>query len=432
MKLEAQLDLEFSDLKSAFNDIATGHTPTNPFDGGFRDFSKLENLDTPTPLEGADICTYFIYPPTSAGSDQQNMPACCKHEEGVQQPVYITPTQQQPSDQLHPLVYLHVNDDEQAVYSTPDRIIPGLETSTDLISDKHLMVQSQSDSSLSPPQFYTNQSAESPHYGVLRTVTPSGVYPNYDVPPASNCMASCGRLDIKLEDSPQRVPSNTYVPQQPCIATTTVSSSWTNLRTTTSPANPSAFIPSGYKLEHLAQRPNSSFVHPNGDHFSCHPNSRVTLPLPPLPPSTSSSNEKTPKAKPLEKAFACQFPNCIKRFARIDELKRHQRTHSDVKQFVCDICSKGFTRSDHLMTHRRTHTGERPYPCTYCERRFARSDERNRHMKVHLRDRTKPGRRPRTYNRKPKTTPAIFNPLFSLSTSGPYEMDIKEMVASAM
>jgi uncharacterized Zn-finger protein len=155
------------------------------------------------------------------------------------------------------------------------------------------------------------------------------------------------------------------------------------------------------------------------------PSPTATLPSPPL-------SDKLPKPKPLEKAFACQFPNCTKRFARVDELKRHQRTHSDVKQFVCDICSKGFTRSDHLMTHRRTHTGERPYPCSYCERRFARSDERNRHMKVHLRDRTKTGRRPRAYNRRAKNTGTTYNPQFALQTSGPYEMDIKELVASVM
>ncbi|VDP67550.1 unnamed protein product [Echinostoma caproni] len=136
----------------------------------------------------------------------------------------------------------------------------------------------------------------------------------------------------------------------------------------------------------------------------------------------STSKPATKQNRVLEKAFACTMFDCTKRFARIDELKRHQRIHSDVKQFVCESCNKGFTRSDHLMTHRRTHTGERPYPCFHCERRFARSDERNRHSKVHFREKSKCGR-------KPKVVPAqqAVNPIVAESVKIPWTTAFQEL-----
>lgn len=133
--------------------------------------------------------------------------------------------------------------------------------------------------------------------------------------------------------------------------------------------------------------------------FSC--SSLTTRPRQSLPrPSTSVSAK--------EKHFVCTAEGCEKRFARVDELKRHQRTHSDFRPYTCNICDKGFTRSDHLITHRRTHTGEKPYSCQYCDRCFARSDERSRHVKTHTNPRPSTsirGRRPsmKFHLRKPLT-----------------------------
>nr|XP_060632222.1 early growth response protein 4 [Anolis sagrei ordinatus] len=87
--------------------------------------------------------------------------------------------------------------------------------------------------------------------------------------------------------------------------------------------------------------------------------------------------------KPHAKAFACPVENCIRSFARSDELNRHLRIHTGHKPFQCRICLRNFSRSDHLTTHVRTHTGEKPFSCDDCGRRFARSDEKKRHSKVH-------------------------------------------------
>uniref|UniRef100_A0A8C4YTT1 C2H2-type domain-containing protein n=1 Tax=Gopherus evgoodei TaxID=1825980 RepID=A0A8C4YTT1_9SAUR len=76
---------------------------------------------------------------------------------------------------------------------------------------------------------------------------------------------------------------------------------------------------------------------------------------------------------PHEKSFACPVENCIRSFARSDELNRHLRIHTGHKPFQCRICLRNFSRSDHLTTHIRTHTGEKPFSCDICGRRFARS-----------------------------------------------------------
>ncbi|NXQ24038.1 EGR4 protein, partial [Alaudala cheleensis] len=93
--------------------------------------------------------------------------------------------------------------------------------------------------------------------------------------------------------------------------------------------------------------------------------------------------------KPHEKAFACPVENCVRSFARSDELNRHLRIHTGHKPFQCRICLRNFSRSDHLTTHIRTHTGEKPFSCDTCGRRFARSDEKKRHSKVHLKQKAR-------------------------------------------
>ncbi|KAM5191384.1 early growth response protein 4 [Mantella aurantiaca] len=95
------------------------------------------------------------------------------------------------------------------------------------------------------------------------------------------------------------------------------------------------------------------------------------------------------RPKPNEKAFACPVENCIRSFARSDELNRHLRIHTGHKPFQCRICLRNFSRSDHLTTHIRTHTGEKPFSCDLCGRRFARSDEKKRHGKVHLKQKAR-------------------------------------------
>ncbi|XP_075435299.1 early growth response protein 4 [Ascaphus truei] len=114
---------------------------------------------------------------------------------------------------------------------------------------------------------------------------------------------------------------------------------------------------------------------------------------PPAEPRRKYRRNKCPakcfRPKPHEKAFACPVENCIRSFARSDELNRHLRIHTGHKPFQCRICLRNFSRSDHLTTHIRTHTGEKPFSCDLCGRRFARSDEKKRHGKVHMKQKAR-------------------------------------------
>ncbi|GHJ84602.1 hypothetical protein NliqN6_1004 [Naganishia liquefaciens] len=55
------------------------------------------------------------------------------------------------------------------------------------------------------------------------------------------------------------------------------------------------------------------------------------------------------------------------------------------RMFQCplDTCGRLFKRLEHLKRHVRTHTQERPYVCTHCRKRFSRSDNLTQHLKIH-------------------------------------------------
>jgi hypothetical protein len=56
-----------------------------------------------------------------------------------------------------------------------------------------------------------------------------------------------------------------------------------------------------------------------------------------------------------DKPHVC--PHCSARFARLEHVKRHERTHTGAKPFLCSIegCGEVFSRSDNLRAHERTH-----------------------------------------------------------------------------
>ncbi|KAK9473494.1 uncharacterized protein V1510DRAFT_362841, partial [Dipodascopsis tothii] len=51
---------------------------------------------------------------------------------------------------------------------------------------------------------------------------------------------------------------------------------------------------------------------------------------------------------------------------------------------VCLTCTRSFARLEHLKRHERSHTKEKPFGCPVCERCFARRDLLLRHQqKLH-------------------------------------------------
>jgi len=61
--------------------------------------------------------------------------------------------------------------------------------------------------------------------------------------------------------------------------------------------------------------------------------------------------------RPEEKRnFPCPYDKCLFSFCRPEHLKRHIRTHTGERPFICEYCAKSFPRRDTLKLHLKTHT----------------------------------------------------------------------------
>ena len=81
-----------------------------------------------------------------------------------------------------------------------------------------------------------------------------------------------------------------------------------------------------------------------------------------------------------EKPYKCS--TCDKRFARKSTLKRHQTSHSDEKNFKCNICpdERYFKNKDQLSRHMQYHY-EPKYLCAHCNKKFHTSSNLIAHEK---------------------------------------------------
>lgn len=70
-----------------------------------------------------------------------------------------------------------------------------------------------------------------------------------------------------------------------------------------------------------------------------------------FPSSLSASNG-------VAKIHSCPLVTCGKQFKRMEHLKRHLRTHTLERPFVCPKCKKRFSRNDNLGQHLRVHDRE--------------------------------------------------------------------------
>ncbi|KAG1750439.1 STE like transcription factor-domain-containing protein [Suillus paluster] len=88
------------------------------------------------------------------------------------------------------------------------------------------------------------------------------------------------------------------------------------------------------------KEPVQSHLHPFSDNSS----------LPAFP-----SNVDPTAAGMTSRVFVCPLYSCGRLFKRMEHLKRHVRTHTMERPFVCDRCNKRFSRSDNLNQHLRIH-----------------------------------------------------------------------------
>ncbi|RVE49780.1 hypothetical protein evm_005510 [Chilo suppressalis] len=77
-----------------------------------------------------------------------------------------------------------------------------------------------------------------------------------------------------------------------------------------------------------------------------------------------------------------ECPVCRKAFSRRGHLQDHVRSHSESRDFVCDVCGKASKSSAALRMHRVTHDACR-FRCVECDSKFKRKSELRAHVTVH-------------------------------------------------
>lgn len=81
--------------------------------------------------------------------------------------------------------------------------------------------------------------------------------------------------------------------------------------------------------------------------------------MPNLSKTTSTKSKKclTTATTITTKSHACPVSQCLRRFKRLEHLKRHMRIHTLERPFRCSYpgCQKNFSRSDNLSQHIKTH-----------------------------------------------------------------------------
>lgn len=99
----------------------------------------------------------------------------------------------------------------------------------------------------------------------------------------------------------------------------------------------------------------------------------------PLPPDAPSDHESTPDSVDA----ADSLDSSKKRVP--NDLTSHGTTPSGKPRlFVCNTCTRAFARLEHLRRHERSHTKEKPFTCGVCQRKFSRRDLLLRHaQKLH-------------------------------------------------
>ncbi|KAI8367079.1 STE like transcription factor-domain-containing protein [Blakeslea trispora] len=73
--------------------------------------------------------------------------------------------------------------------------------------------------------------------------------------------------------------------------------------------------------------------------------------------------------------FDCPVPTCGKIFKRLEHMKRHLRTHTLERPYLCDMCGKRFSRSDNLAQHKKTHERIKPLTTDSSRRRRLETDK---------------------------------------------------------
>jgi hypothetical protein len=78
-------------------------------------------------------------------------------------------------------------------------------------------------------------------------------------------------------------------------------------------------------------------------------------PCPAAKPSSCSTALREGNMDIRARAFSCPLEFCQRPFRRLEHLKRHVRTHTRERPYLCGQCGRSFSRQDNLLQHIRTH-----------------------------------------------------------------------------